>query len=510
LSVIGPTPSHSAPATVGTKIVTTIGPATESVDVLTRLLKAGADVARINFSHGDRNAHIRFVAAIRKAAHSVKRPVAIMGDLCGPKIRIQKMPGGSVEFKTGDTLTLVREPTDGSEQRLAINQPEIIDDIQPGHRVLIDDGQVRFRATDKTSDSVECECLVAGPVGSNKGVNLPDTDLCVDTLTEKDLDDLRWAAESDLDYIALSFVRSAADVTALSTRLTQLNSGMHIVSKIETPQAVADIEAIIDASDAILVARGDLGVEVETERVPLIQKNITALCRDAGKPVIIATQMLQSMVDSPVPTRAEVSDVANAILDAADAVMLSAETAIGKFPVAAVETMHRIAEHSEQFDQQHHISMTVNIRLGGVTSCVAHGIGALAERVGAKAVAIWTERGNTARLVSKHRLDLPVIALTGDVHTQRRMALLYGVNAVQADAPADLSARIVQADRILLEQGFVSDGDLIVIGFGARALDVGATGSINIHMVDAKTAGLSRQLAPVALGGPRFTTWGTR
>lgn len=492
MTVIGPTPSHSAQTIVGTKIVTTIGPATESVDVLTRLFQAGADVARINFSHGSRDAHARFVAAVRQAAHSVKRPVAIMGDLCGPKIRIQKMPGGPVQFQVGDTLTLVREPTDGSGQRLAISQPEIIDDLQPGHRVLIDDGQVRFRAINRTSDTVECECLVAGPVGSSKGVNLPDTNLRLDTLTAKDLEDLRWAVESDLDYVALSFVRSAADVTTLRARLTELNSGIHIVSKIETPQAVADIEAIIDASDAILVARGDLGVEVETERVPLIQKNITALCRDAGKPAIIATQMLQSMVDSPAPTRAEVSDVANAILDAADAVMLSAETAIGKFPIAAVETMHRIAEQTEQYDQEHNISMTVNIRLGGVTSCVAHGIGALAERVGAKAIALWTRNGNTARLVSKHRLDLPIIALTPDQQVQRRMALLYGVNAVQADAPADLSARIVQADRILLEQGFVSDGDLIVIGFGARALDVGATGSINIHMVDAKNAGISR------------------
>lgn len=485
MSIIGP---NHAPATgqpAGTKIVTTLGPASRSLDVLTRLLRSGADVVRINFSHGDRDTHAQLVDVCRQAAQTIKRPVAIMGDLCGPKIRIQRLPDGPVTFQVDQTLTLVREPTDGTRRTLATNQPRIIDDLDLGDRVLIDDGQVRFRVVEKCSDRIVCACVVPGPVGSNKGVNLPDSDLAIDTLTDKDLDDLRWSVKLGLDFVALSFVRSAADVRALRARLTRLGGDAQIVSKIETPQAIQDIDAIIDSSDAVLVARGDLGVEVETERVPLIQKQITARCRDVGKPVIIATQMLQSMVHSPVPTRAEVSDVANAILDCTDAVMLSAETAVGQYPVAAVETMHRIAVQTEQYDQKQQGSLAVNTGLSGVTPCVAQGIGLLADRAGAKAVALWTEHGNIARMVSKHRLDLPVIALTASTAAQRRMALLYGVNAVQADKPADLTARIVQADRILLERGFAADGDLVIIGFGAKTLEGGATGSVSIHVVDA-------------------------
>lgn len=492
MSIIGPNNPQTTAQPVGTKIVTTLGPASNTVELMTQLLQAGADVARINFSHGERDTHAQLVDICRKAAHSVNRPVAIMGDLCGPKMRIQPLPDGPITYRAGDTFTLVRHPPSNPGARLATNQPESIDDIHVGDRVLIDDGQVRFKVVEESAEGVVCECVIGGPVASNKGVNLPDSNLRIGALTEKDVEDLQWAVKNRLDFVALSFVRRAEDVNELRSRLKKLGSSAHIVSKIETPQAVDHIESIIDASDAILVARGDLGVEVDTERVPLIQKEISLRCRDAGKPVIIATQMLQSMVHSATATRAEVSDVANAILDCADAVMLSAETAVGDFPIAAVQTMHRIAKHTERYDQQHQWSRKVNTRLSGVTSCVAHGIGALAERVGAKAVALWTEQGNTARMVSKHRLDIPVIALTASVETQQRMALLYGVNAATADKPDDLNARIVEADRLLLERGFVSDGDLVVIGFGARTLEVGATGSISIHVVDAHAAGAKR------------------
>ena len=360
----------------------------------------------------------------------------------------------------------------------------MIDDVQVGHRLLIDDGALRFVVESKTADHLVCLCEVGGTLRSNKGVNLPDSDLRVDALTPKDIEDAAWAVASGLDYLALSFVRSADDVVALRKILSELGSDIHIVSKIETPQAIRDIDAIIDASDAILVARGDLGVEMDAAAVPRLQKDMTDRCRRAGKPVIIATQMLQSMVESPVPTRAEVSDVAHAIMDCADAVMLSAETAVGKYPAEAVRMMNRIAAETESFDRPQWDDFPINADVRTVTSTVAGSLAGIAQQVSARAVAVWTERGALARLLSKHRPSKPVIAFVPGEAVARRTALYYGVSAVYASKPADPAARITSVDEVLLGGGWAKPGDLVLIGIGARSLDCGSTGTISIHVVD--------------------------
>ena len=474
---------------VGTKIVATLGPASRSPHALQRLLNAGAHVVRLNFSHGERAEHQETLNTVRAVAAEQVEAVAVMGDLCGPKIRLGKIASGTVALAEGDRLCLVRQPVLGNAERVSLNQPDIIDDVRVDHRVLIDDGAVRLRVVKTDSEGLTCQCIVGGTIRDHKGVNLPDSDLRMSALTEKDLDDVRWAAASGLDYIALSFVHSAEDVHALRRRLAELAADIHIVSKIETPQAVEDIDAIIEASDAILVARGDLGVEMDVERVPLVQKRIADRCRQAGKPVIVATQMLQSMVQSPVPTRAEVSDVANAIIDGADAVMLSAETAVGRYPVEAVEVMSRVAAQTEAYDQERMRSITVNKARPGVTSAVAQSVVTIAEEVNAKAVAVWTDGGKVARGISKHRLDKPVIALTPSEATRRRMALYYGITSVRAHKPETVEEQIAAVDRALTSGGWADAGDLVVVGIGPRSLECGDTGSISIHAVNAASAG---------------------
>ena len=473
----------STPRTTGTKFVATIGPATSSPQALERLLRAGADVVRLNFSHGRRSDHEQAVKAIREVSTRLNLPVAIMGDLCGPKIRLLEIAGSSVDVAPGQTLRIVSTPVLGDAERVAVNDPGVIADVEVGHRLLIDDGTVRFHVVAKDADGLVCECNVGGKLRDHKGLNLPDTDLRNPALTEKDKDDAAWAVEAGLECIALSFVRRAEDVEELREHLASVGGNCHIVSKIETRRSLDNLDAIIEASDGILVARGDLGVEVDVATVPRLQKDMTDRCRRAGKPVIVATQMLQSMVESPVPTRAEVSDVANAILDGADAVMLSAETAVGKYPIQAIEVLERVAQETEAYDE-HRFPL---VEAGGeleVATAVARSICAVANDIGALAVAVWTETGTLARLVSKHRLDRPVIALTPSPTVRRRMSLYYGVIPIQADNPLEISALIAQADWVLTAGEWARPGDLVVIGFGPRSLACGDTGSIFIHTVE--------------------------
>jgi len=345
-------PSEIDVRRAGTRIVATLGPASARADTVAAIIAAGMDVARINLSHGDRSLHEDIVRRVRQQATKRKAPVAIMGDLCGPKIRVTDLDE-PVTVNDGDTIAIVRAKTEASSTAIATTHPGVVDEVKPGHRILIDDGTIRIRVQDRGGDRLQCACEIGGTIKSRKGMNFPDSDLNVPTLTDKDQNDLAWVAKSELDFVALSFVRKSADVHQLRDRLNALGRNIPIISKIETPQAVRDIDGVIEVSDAILIARGDLGVEVDVERVPLIQKDVAERCRHAGKPVIVATQMLQSMVSAPVPTRAEVSDVANAIMDGADAVMLSAESAIGDYPLQSVETMRRIAVQTDRYDQQH-------------------------------------------------------------------------------------------------------------------------------------------------------------
>jgi pyruvate kinase len=470
----------------GTKIVATLGPATASPEVIERLLRAGVDVVRLNFSHGRRADHAEALRAVRALSARLDLPVAVMGDLCGPKIRLGEISGGAVDIAAGDRLRILRQPMLGDAQRVSANRAEMFDGVQIGHRVLIDDGAVRLRVSAKDADGLVCTCEVGGKLSDHKGLNLPDTDLQIAALTDQDLQDVAWAVEAGLEYLALSFVRRAEDVEQLRQRLAGLQADCEIISKIETRHALDNLEAIIEASDVVLVARGDLGVEVDIATVPRWQKDITARCRRAGKPAIIATQMLQSMVHSPTPTRAEVNDVANAIYDGADAVLLSAETAVGEYPVQAVEMLERVALETEAYDQDR---LSPLARGGGtleVASAVAASICAVADDIRAKAVVVWTETGTLARLVSKHRLDRPVVALTASPTVRRRASLYYGVRPFQTLPPKEANELLVQADRVAIAGGWAAAGDLIVVGFGPHSLAGGETGAIVIHTVEAR------------------------
>lgn len=472
-------------AYVGTRIVATLGPATSGLDRIAALLDAGASVFRINFSHGRREEHAALVRNVRLAAADRREGVAIMGDLCGPKVRLGPIAEGGLQIAPGESLCLTGATSPGDENCVSLNLPEIIDDVQIGDRVLIDDGALRFRVTAKSRGRLSCACEVGGTLRAHKGVNLPDSDLNLDPLTTKDRDDLRFAIESQLDYVAISFVRKPDDVLQLRALLDQSSASLHIVSKIETPQAVRNLDAIIVASDAVIVARGDLGVEMDVAHVPRVQKTIVARCRRAGKPVIVATQMLQSMIESPMPTRAEVSDVANAIVDGADAVMLSGETAVGKYPIEAVAMMRRIAQDTEAYDQDQTPACAVNAASPGVSAAVAASIRGMVEQLAPRAVVVWTEAGTLARLVSRHRLDRPVIALTPSEAVRRRMALYFGVFARVMTPPRDTATRFTAIDAALVPDGWAEPGSLVILGVGPESLARGNTGAIAIRIVGA-------------------------
>ncbi|RMF73294.1 MAG: pyruvate kinase, partial [Planctomycetota bacterium] len=334
-----------------TKVVATLGPATAREEDLSRLLDTGVDVCRLNFSHGDHDGHLRNLRRIRDWERRHNRPVAVLGDLCGPKIRLTELAGEPFALAAGDEVRIVRGEQPTTREQFCVTYEKLVDEVQPGARIYIDDGLVRLLVIDRDADGLTCTCTTGGVVRSRKGVNLPDTSLSVPALTDKDRADLQWAIDNELDFVALSFVRRPEDVYELRERIDAAGSPLRIIVKIEKSEALEHLDELIAAADGVMVARGDLGVEMDIWRVPLVQKEITRRCRDAAKPVIIATQMLQSMVDNAMPTRAEVSDVANAILDATDAVMLSAESAAGRFPIAAAEVMNLVAQATEQYQR---------------------------------------------------------------------------------------------------------------------------------------------------------------
>lgn len=469
-----------------TKIIATLGPASDSADAITQLVEAGVDVFRLNFSHGSLEQHGRTLENIRRVCRERGAAVAVMADLCGPKIRVDKIEDGGFEIAVGDEIEIVADTVLGSAARISVNRPELVGELKVGHHVLIDDGNVCLRVKAVGDNRVNCICEDGGRISDRKGVNVPDTDLAVSALTDKDRSDLAWAVEHEVDYIAVSFVRTAADLRAVRDLLPLSGMQFPLVAKIETPQATEHLDEIIETADVVLVARGDLGVEMDLASVPLIQKRITRLCRQAGKPVIIATQMLQSMVDSPTPTRAEVSDVANAILDSADCVMLSAETAIGKYPVEAVRMITRVGEKTEAFLATiKRETKVLSPEMRRVTTAVAHGADLLARELDARVVAVWTEAGNTARLLSKHRLDQPVVGLCPDEHVCRRMAMYYGVRPIVAKRRPSTRDMTVQVDRLLVEGGLAAAGDLVVIVAGTHLDEPGATNALLIHLVAA-------------------------
>ena len=476
---------------IHTRFVATLGPATTDPQVMQRMLEAGVNVVRLNFSHGTLDTHAETLQSLRKAAEHVEHPVAILGDLCGPKIRLGEITDhggtGGMPIDPGDTLTIQRQPIEGRDGRVSTNYEFFIDDVEVGHRVLIEDGMLRFVVTDKTTDQIICNCTTGGLVLSHKGVNLPESTIRVPTLTEHDLTCADWALDHELDFLALSFVRAADDIRQLRAHVTRDGQiAPHIIAKIEKPEAIEQIDAIIAEADGLMIARGDLGVEMDLARVPLIQKDLIRRCRDAAKPAIVATQMLQSMIEAATPTRAEVSDVANAIFDRADALMLSGETAVGRDPVLAVTTMAHIAS-TVQADQ---VSQP-----GGSTGSVPHipsmpQYAAMARAVlelvvdlDIRLIVLGTARGDIARVFSKFRFDLPITAMSMHPPTRRRLALSYGVNALPFDPPEDFSKFLVALEAALTSRKLVEPGDRVVIIGSSMGADPGRVKDILVHTI---------------------------
>ncbi len=470
---------------IRTKIVATLGPASDSAEMIDQLLDAGVDVFRLNFSHGTLEQHARTYERVRHCTRRRGKAAAVMGDLCGPKVRVDPVEDDEFRISPGDQLVIVADHIVGNDKRISTNRPELIGEVEVGHRILIDDGSIQLRVREVSEDRLRCICEVGGAIRTRKGMNFPDSNLRMSALTEKDREDLAWALDNGVDYVAMSFVRSADDLHALRELMPLSSDECRVVAKIETVQAIEHLDAIIEAADVLLVARGDLGVEMDLAQVPLLQKRIVKLCQTAGKPAIIATQMLQSMVEQPTATRAEVSDVANAILDGADCVMLSAETSVGAYPTESVRMLTRIAEKTEAFLQERGEAARVDAAktMRRITTAVAHGASLLARELDAKLVAVWTGTGNTARLLSKTRLYPPVIGLSPDEHVCRRMALYYGVVPIQLARESDVPTMLRGLDAVFLERGLASAGDLIVAVAGTRLEEPGATNSLLIHLV---------------------------
>ena len=469
-----------------TKIVATLGPASREFETIRRLVEAGVDCFRINFSHGKYDEHQQALSTIRSVEGELNRPVAVLADLCGPKIRVGAIAGGSVQLVEGSSLTIQRDPCEGTAERISTTLPEIVDAVRVGETLLLDDGKLRLEVC-QTHAPEYCVCKVirGGPLSGGKGINLPQTALKVAALTEKDRADAQWIAQRDFDYVALSFVRSGQDIVQLRELLVAAGSGAQIVAKIEKPQALERLDEIIAAADALMVARGDLGVEMDLPAVPVAQKRIVSLCQGAGKPCIVATQMLESMISCATPTRAEVSDVANAVLDHADAVMLSGETAVGKFPVETVDMMNRVVTAIEDWHDDSQCHCPVAVGAPRTPAALAAAVRAILAVDDIAAVAIFTNTGTTARLFSKIRLGRPILAMSPELSVVRRMCLYYGVAAVrQSDPPEHTRDVLTLAEKTVLEQGLARSGQKIIVISGRPIAQAGKTNTLVVHTVE--------------------------
>jgi len=499
-----------------TKIVATLGPASSDVETMLRLIEEGVRVFRVNFSHGTLDEFSGLLANIRKASKISGRYIGALGDLSGPKLRVGKVVEGGVELRPGNLIQLTSESVVAGEEApgeapvFAVNQPALIAEVSPGERVLINDGAVALKcvaSAEENNGRLSCEVLRGGLVTSAKGVNLPDTALSLPSLTEWDLRCVDFAVEAGFDFLALSFVRSAADVIELKERLRELGARpapkpqaalqaasygrgseafIPIVSKIEKPQALDDLDAIVEETDVVMVARGDLGVEMELEQVPVCQKQIIRACHHHGKPVIVATQMLQTMIESPIPTRAEASDVANAIFEGADAVMLSGETAVGDYPVEAVRTMRRIARRTNDFRKTEGLNFDPpqsprHSRYR--TAALAAGVKAIVQELDASLVVMWSQTGGGASYLSQNKLAVPIIAYSSSDEALRRLSVLYGVAPRFMERPENTDDFISEIDAMLIENQWASDGDAVVLVLGEPIGHPGLTNKIRVHYV---------------------------
>jgi pyruvate kinase len=461
-----------------TKIVATLGPSSATEERVVALATAGMDGARLNFSHGTHEQHAEYARLVRKAQEEVGRPIALIADLQGPKLRVGEL-AAPIELGEGDEVVVHGGENGSRDGELPVLPAVIGQVLQPGHDVLIDDGHVRLRVDAVQAGRAHCEVLVGGTVLSNKGVNVPGVPVPIPALTRKDTDDLEFALELGVDFVALSFVRSAADVRDLKGLIKQAGAQAHVIAKIEKAEAIDALPSILEESDAIMVARGDLGVEIGVEVVPLLQKRIILASLDRGKPVITATQMLDSMLNHPEPTRAEASDVANALLDGTSAVMLSGETAVGKFPLEAVRTMDRIARTIEPSIEYRH-QFPHPSEEPTVGEAMSNGACDLAEALGAKAILVPTFTGRTASVVARLRPQRVIIGLSHQDHALQHMALEWGVTPIKMPEAADVEelwSRSLESGR---ESGLLDEGDLVVLTAGTAVNLPGTTDMIKL------------------------------
>jgi len=469
------------------KIVCTMGPAVESPEKVRELIAAGMNMARLNLSHGGYEEHQSRLNEVRAAAKEAGKPVAILVDLQGPKIRLARFKAGPHYLSRGDIFTITTDEVEGTKERVGTTYKGLPGDCKPGDRILIDDGKVTVEVTEVKGNDVVTKVIEPGAVSNNKGINLPGVAVSVPALSEKDKEDLRWGLNAGADFIALSFVRSAEDIVDVHKIMDEVGIRVPVIAKIEKPQAVANLQEIVNAFDGIMVARGDLGVELPIEEVPLVQKHCIELAREAAKPVIVATQMLDSMITNSRPTRAEATDCANAVLDGADALMLSGETSVGEFAIEAVQTMARIISHTEEggMDLIRPMKSAPKTKGGAITKAATE-VGAI---VGAKYLVTFTQSGDSARRTARLRSPIPILAFTPEVGTYNRMALDWGVEPEITPMVKHTDEMVMQADTLLIKSKRCVEGELVVIVAGSPPGIPGSTNAMRVHRVGDAVSG---------------------
>lgn len=485
-----------------TKIVCTIGPASESLEKLCSLMEAGMNVCRLNFSHGSHEEHSARIKTIREASEKTGKKVAILLDTKGPEIRTNDMENGAVELTTGSNIIISTTEVLGTTEKFSVTYSGLIDDVTPGSRILLDDGLVGLEVTkiDKANGEIHTVVLNDGTLKNKKGVNVPGVSVNLPGITEKDTQDILFGIEQNVDFVAASFVRRASDVLEIRELLDN-NGGQHIniIPKIENQEGVDNIDEILEVSEGLMVARGDLGVEIPAEEVPLVQKQLIKKCNALGKPVITATQMLDSMQRNPRPTRAEASDVANAIFDGTDAIMLSGETAAGSYPVEAVQTMHNIASKAETaLNHKELLSKRSKDSEHNITDAIGQSVAHTTLNLGANAIITPTESGHTARMISKYRPKAPIVAITSHDYVARRLSLVWGVSALVGPKTNSTDEMLENAVQQSVNSGLVSYGDLVVITAGVPVAEVGTTNMMKIHVLGKtilKAQGIGRKKA---------------
>lgn len=467
-----------------TKIIATIGPASEKIETIIKMMEAGMNVARLNFSHGIHDEHRRRIENLRMAARQAGGLLAIMLDTRGPEIRTGRLKSSPVKLESGQRFVLTGRDVEGSREEVQVSYAQLPAEVQAGTTILLSDGLISLTVEETTATDIVCRVMNGGELGERKGINVPGVRINMPFMSDKDRDDILFGIEMEVDFIAASFVRSADDVLEIRRILEQQGADIDIIAKIESQEGVNNLETIIQVADGIMVARGDLGVEIPAEEVPLVQKTLVERCTSAGKTVIIATQMLDSMIVNPRPTRAEVSDVANAIFDGADAIMLSGETAAGKYPVEVVETMARIAQRAEDALPYADILRRKRTQENlTVTDAISYATCATAANLGASAIITATRTGLTAKMVAKYRPQAVVVAATPDEKIQQKTALLWGVYPVLIDETSGTDALFEESIRRSLEEGYIESGDLVVLTAGIPTGRSGATNMMKVHIV---------------------------